>query len=105
MKTLISALIISLVTFLSTKLPKAGALIMSLPITSLIVFFIMKYEGRTDSQIATMSWDTFKMIIPSLILFIILPVMINRGGSFYLSLTVATVVTSLSYMLSYKLLA
>lgn len=104
LKILFSAFIIALVTQLADSLPKVGALIKSLPITSLIVFIIMKYEGSSDQQIATMSWDILFMVIPSLILFVVIPVMINRGFTFYPSLIAATVVTGICYLVSFKLL-
>ncbi len=104
-KTLISALIIAVVTQLADKMPKAGALIKSLPITSLIVFLVMKYEGSSDQKIATMSWDILIMVIPSLILFIALPLLINRGIGFYPALVVSTLITAFCYIISFKLLA
>lgn len=103
-KIIFSAFIIALVTQLADSMPKVGALIKSLPITSLLVFIIMKYEGSSDQQIATMSWDILFMVIPSLVLFVAIPVMINRGFTFYPSLIVGTVVTGLCYLASFKLL-
>lgn len=104
-KVLLSALIIGLVTKLSEKTPVAGALLKSLPLTSFLVFFIMKYEGRTNKEIMTMSWDILYMVIPSLILFIVFPILLDRGMNFYLSLGISTVVMSLGYLLTFKILA
>ncbi len=104
-KLLISASIIAIVTQLAEKMPKAGALIISLLITSLLVFFIMKYDGRSNAQIATVSWDVLYMIIPSLVLFIVLPIMLNRGMNFYLFLMISTVFTAGCYLILFKLSA
>ena len=102
-KTLISAIIISIVTAMSDKMQKGGALIKSLPITSIMVFFIMKYEGKSDQQIISMSWEILIMVIPSLVLFIALPLLMQRGISFYVSILIASVITSVGYLISFKL--
>lgn len=104
-KVFISALIIGVVTKLSEKTPVAGALLKSLPLTSFLVFFIMKYEGRTNKEIMNMSWDILYMVIPSLILFIVFPVLLSKGFNFYLSLAVSTGVMSLGYLLTFKILS
>ena len=104
-KTLLSALVIAVVTELSEKLPVGSALIKSLPLTSLIVFFIMKYEGRTSAEIGKMSWDILYMIIPSLILFIVFPWLLSKGWSFSAALGVGLAVMSLGYAISFKILA
>jgi hypothetical protein len=104
-KIFISALIIAVVTKLSEKMPIGGALIKSLPLTSLLVFIIMKYEGRTNQEISSMSWDILYMVIPSLILFIAFPILLNRGVSFSLSLIVSTFIMSIGYLITFKILA
>lgn len=104
-KALLSGVIIAIVTKLSDNFPVGGALVKSLPLTSFLVFFIMKYENKTNTEIAAMSWDILWMVIPSLLLFIILPLMLTRGFSFSLSLISATVVMSLAYLLMFRILA
>ena len=63
-KTLISALVIAAVTQLSEKSTVGAALLKSLPLTSFLVFFFMKYEGRTNQEISQMSWDILWLVIP-----------------------------------------
>lgn len=101
-KTLLSALVIAVVTQLAEKMPKASALIKSLPLTSLMVFLVMKYEGRTNDEISSISRDILLMIVPSLILFIALPLLLDRGLNFYVSLLISTGVMSLGYLVMYK---
>jgi hypothetical protein len=104
-KTLLSAAVIATVTELSEKMPVGSALIKSLPLTSLMVFIIMKYEGRTSQEIGKMSWDIFYMIIPSLILFIVFPWLLSRGWGFSSALGVGILVMSLGYFVSFKIFA
>jgi hypothetical protein len=104
-KILISAIIIAFVTKLSEKTPLFGALLKSLPLTSLLVFGFMKYEGRSPKEISSMSWDILFMVIPSLVLFLVFPILLDRGWGFYSSLAVSTVVMSVGYLITFKILA
>lgn len=104
-KTLLSALIIATVTKLSEHQTMGAAFIKSLPLTSLLVFFFMKYEGRTDKEIAAMSWDILYLVIPSLILFIVLPLMINKGFNFYVSLGTGIAAMSVGYFATIKIIS
>lgn len=103
-KVLISAFIIATVTKLSEKTPVGGALLKSLPFTSFLVFFIMKYEGRTNKEISRMSWDILYLVIPSLILFIIFPILLDRGWSFGSSLLISTVVMCVGYLVTFRII-
>ncbi len=105
LKVFLSAFVIAAVTKLSDKTPIAGALLKSLPLTSFLVFFFMKYEGRTNKQISSMSWDILYMVIPSLLLFIIFPILLEKGLSFTSSLALSTAVMCLGYLLTFKILA
>lgn len=104
-KTLISALVIAGVTKLSEKTTVGGALLKSLPITSFLVFFFMKYEGRTNHEIGRMSWDIFYLVIPSLMLFIVFPILLDRGWDFSPALGVGAAVMVIAYMITLRLLA
>lgn len=103
-KTVLSALIISVVTYLSEKNTIWAALLKSLPLTSFLVFFFMKFEGRTDQELARMSWDILYLVIPSLILFIIFPILLSKGWGFYASLAVSSVVMCFGYIFTLKIM-
>jgi hypothetical protein len=105
LKVIISATIIAVVTKLSEKTPVGGALLKSLPLTSFLVFFFMKYEGRTNDEIRRMSWDILYLVIPSLILFIVFPILLGKGWGFYSSLAASTVVMCLGYVLTLKIIS
>jgi hypothetical protein len=61
-------------------------------------------EGRTSQEINAISWDILYMVIPSLILFIIFPILLNRGMSFSLSLITSTLIMSVGYLITFKIL-
>lgn len=104
-KTLISAVVIAGVTQLSEKSTVGAALLKSLPLTSFLVFFFMKYEGRTNQEISRMSWDILWLVIPSLVLFIVFPILLNKGQGFGISLFIASVMMIVAYGITLKILA
>ena len=103
-KVLISAVIIATVTKLSEKTPVGGALLKSLPLTSFLVFFFMKFEGRTNNEIANMSWDILYLVVPSLVLFIVFPLLLNKGWNFYTSLAISSLVMCIGYAATLKIM-
>lgn len=105
LKVLISAVLIASVTKLSEKTIVGGALLKSIPLTSFLVFFFMKYEGRTNREISRMSWDILYLVVPSLILFIVFPILLDKGWSFGLSLAVSTTIMCVGYLITLKLMA
>lgn len=103
-KTLVSAIIIAIVTKLSEFNTMFAAFLKSLPLTSLLVFIFMKYEGRTEKEIAQMSWEILILVLPSLILFIILPILLNKGLGFYTSLISGVIFMSIGYFITLKIM-
>lgn len=104
LKTLISALIIASVTYLSEKTTVGAALLKSLPLTSFLVFFFMKFEGRTNQEISRMSWDILWLVVPSLTLFIVFSLLLDMGWNFGTSLAVSSAVMIFAYGITLKLL-
>lgn len=104
LKVILSAVIIALVTKLSEKSPVGGALLKSLPLTSFLVFFFMRYEGRTDEEIRNMSWDIFYLVIPSLSLFVAFPYLLGKGLGFYGSLSLSTMIMCGCYAFTFRII-
>ncbi len=74
-----------------------GALLASLPLTSLLVMVWLYLETGDPLRIAALSTGIFWLILPSLVLFLLLPVLIKAGWGFWLSLLTAVLATTLCY--------
>jgi hypothetical protein len=96
-KVLLSAVLIVLVTELAKRSTLAGALIASLPLTSLLAFVWLYWDTRDASRVAGLSIDIFWLVIPSLALFLALPLFIRLGWGFWSSLLAASAVTVACY--------
>ena len=80
-----------------------GALIASLPLVS-IAAIIWLYNDTTDTEkVASFTTDILWLVIPSLVLFISLPILLNRGMDFWLALALACSLTIVAYLIGIKL--
>jgi hypothetical protein len=74
-----------------------GALLASLPLASLLIMVWLYLETGDPLKIAALSTGIFWLILPSLVLFLLLPVLIKAGWGFWFSLMTAVLATALCY--------
>jgi len=93
----ISAAVLVAVSEIAKRSSFAGGLIASLPLTSLLAFIWLWHETRDAQKIATVSTSILWLVIPSLVLFLILPVLLERGVAFYPALGVSVAAMLVCY--------
>ena len=76
-----------------------AAVLVSIPIVSVLSMMWMNHEGQSATEIAGFAKDIVWLIIPSLLLFIVMPVLIERGWEFYPALGAGLATTILGYFL------
>tara|TARA_B100001029_G_C15016565_1_gene427732 strand:+ start:170 stop:517 length:348 start_codon:yes stop_codon:yes gene_type:complete len=99
LKIFITALIIVTVSEIAKKYTWAAAIIVSLPLTSLLAFMWLYYDTKDVQKIIDLSLSTIVMTIPSFLFFIILPTMLKLKLNFTFSIFVSILVTSLGYLI------
>ncbi|HET6890239.1 MAG TPA: DUF3147 family protein [Pyrinomonadaceae bacterium] len=104
LKVLLSAIVIVAVSEAAKRSTFIGALIASLPLTSLLAFVWLYAETGDIAKISTLSTEIFWLVIPSLVLFLLLPLFIKSGVGFWLSLVLACAGTAASYFAMARLL-
>lgn len=98
-KLLITALLVLTVSELAKINSPFAALVAALPVVSLLAMIWMHLEGSTASEIAVLSKQIFWLVLPSLVLFLLLPCLIKLGYGFWLSLSLASGATVFAYSL------
>jgi hypothetical protein len=76
-----------------------GALIASLPLTSLLAILWMKFERVELGKITALSQSIFWLVIPSLFFFLLFPALINRGVHFWLGFGISAAITIVIYFI------
>ncbi len=97
-KVAVSATVIVAVSEIAKRSTALAALLASLPLTSLLAFIWLHIDGTDPQKIAELSAQVFWLVIPSLVFFVILPLLLHRGTGFWLSLTVAALATAACYL-------
>ena len=99
LKVLISAVVIVAVTELSKRGGTFwGGILASLPLTSLLAFAWLYADTRDTERIASLSWNIFWLVIPSLTLFVALGVLLKRGISFAIALPISVIAMVAAYL-------
>ena len=96
-RVLLSALVIVAVTELAKRSSLLGALVASLPLTSLLAFVWLYRDTGDVARVSSLSINIFWLVIPSLPLFLILPLLLRLGWNFWFSLLGATGATVVCY--------
>ena len=97
-KILISALLIVAISEIAKRSTGFAALMASLPLTSLIAIVWLHLETSSSERIADLSSQIFWLVIPSLLLFLLLPLLLKHGLNFWVSLGLSVAVTAGCYL-------
>ena len=96
-KCLLSGLIIAVVSEVARRSPTLGALIVSLPVVSLLGILWLWRDTKDIGRIATHAESTFWYVLPSLPMFLVLPVMLRSGAGFWSNLGASCLLTVALY--------
>ena len=95
----LTALIIFAVVQVSERNTLLAAVLASIPIVSVLAMMWMNHEGQSATEIAGFAKDIVWFVIPSLLLFIVMPQLIERGWEFYPALGAGLATTVIGYIL------
>lgn len=98
-KVLISSIFIGLSTEIAKRSNYLGALLISLPITSILALIWLYLDSHNTQQVQAFSMGIFWSVIPSLFLFASLPFFLKSGIRFEISLLLSCLGTFVSYVL------
>lgn len=94
LKILISAVLIGGISEIARRNSNAAALMASLPLVALLSMVWIYHDTHDVARIASFSWGVFWYVLPSLILFLLLPPLLTRWNvPFYPALAIAGGVT------------
>ena len=92
-KLLVTAAIILFVNKIQLVNDRLSALLIALPLTSLMAMIWMHHAGQSPQRLANHSEGTFWFVLPTLPMFLILPWMLRSGWGFWVSLAASSLIT------------
>jgi hypothetical protein len=100
----ISALLIAAISELGKRSSLMAALLASLPLISVMAMFWLFIETRDAQRVAELTTGIFWLILPSLALFITLPLLLRKGVDFYLAMAISITITIACYFIMLRVL-
>lgn len=97
-KYALTALIVVLVSEVARRSTVLGAVLASVPMVSVLAMIWIYMETKDTARIAALSTDIIWLVLPSLVLFIVLPLMLKHGVGFWASLASGIASTALAYV-------
>ena len=104
MKAALSGVIIAIVSEVAQRRPGLGALIVSLPLVSILAIIWLWRDTGDVARIAAHAEATFWLVLPTLPMFLVFPAMLRGGVGFWAALIASCLLTIALYVLTVWLL-
>ena len=103
-KIVLTALIIFSIAQVSERSTLMAAVLASIPIVTVLSMMMMHHEGQTAMEISGFAKDIVWLLIPSLLMFIVMPLLIDRGWDFYPALGAGLATTIIGYFVMIQIM-
>ncbi|MBI5309515.1 MAG: DUF3147 family protein [Actinobacteria bacterium] len=97
LKAVISGVVVAAASEIARRSTLLGAILISLPLTSILALVWLYRDTGDADQIASLSWSILWVIVPSLVFFVVLPLALGKGLGFNLALPIACAATVVAY--------
>ena len=101
LKAAISGVIVAAVSEIARRYPGWGGLVASLPLTSLLAMLWLFRDTGDPERVAALSVSTIWFILPSMPMFIVLPLMLRSGVGFWVAMAIGVAGTLALYALMF----
>lgn len=98
-KIAITTLLVVLISEIAKRSSLIGAILASVPLVSVLAMIWLYIDTKDIDKISSLSYSIVWLVLPSLALFIALPLFLKQGINFYLSMTMSVALTVICYWL------
>ena len=98
-KALLSGVIVAAASEVARRWPGMGGLIVSLPLVSLLAFIWLWRDTGDAERVASLAQSTFWFFLPSMPMFLALPMLLRAGWGFWPALGLSIALTVSLYLL------
>lgn len=96
-KVVLTSVVVVGVSEITKRSTMAGAVLASLPLTSLLAFVWLYSETGDEQRIASLSYGIFWLVLASLPFFVVLPSLLKSGWGFWPSMGLASISSVIAY--------
>jgi hypothetical protein len=97
LKALLSGAVIAAASELARRSSVLAAVVISLPLTSILAAIWLYRDTRDTGEVASLSWSILWVIVPSLVFFVVFPLALRSGVGFWAALALACATTTVAY--------
>lgn len=98
-KLITTTVLIVVISEIAKRSSFIGAILASIPLISVLAMIWLYIDTKDVTKISELSTGVAWLVIPSLALFLSLPVLLKQGINFYLSIGISIVITIICYWL------
>ena len=99
-KAALSGIVIAIVSEVARRSPTLGALIVSLPLISILGILWLWHDTSDAERIAAHAQSTFWYVLPTLPMFLMMPTMLRHGIGFWPTLATCCALTLALYLVT-----
>lgn len=103
-KIIITTLLVVLISEIAKRNSFMGAILASVPLVSVLAMLWLYIDTKDIANVSALSTSIFWLVLPSLALFVTLPLLLKQEINFYLSMSISIGVTALCYWLMVSVL-
>lgn len=93
LKILITAILVVVISEVSRRNSFLGAIFASIPLISVLAMLWLYVDTKNVILISNLSKNIFWLVLPSLTLFVALPLLLDHGVNFYFSMALSIAIT------------
>ncbi|MGI9317805.1 MAG: DUF3147 family protein [bacterium] len=97
LKITITTVLIVMISEIAKRSTFVGAVLASIPLVSVLAMIWLYIDTRDVAKVSSLATSIFWLVVPSLALFVTLPLLLKQGINFYLSISVAILITVVCY--------
>jgi len=98
-KIAFTTVLVVVISEIAKRSTLAGAILASIPLISVLAMLWLYIDTKDADRVSNFASSVFWLVLPSLALFIALPLLLKQGLNFYLSMAVSVGVTVACYFL------
>lgn len=99
LKIAITTALVVIISETARRSSLIGAVLASVPLVSVLAMIWLYLDTRDVGKVSALATGVFWLVLPSLALFVALPLLLKHGINFYLSMALAVTITIICYFL------
>lgn len=105
LRALLSGLLVAIIALVARRSPGLGGLIAAIPVVSTLAMIWLWVDTQDRAAVAQFSLSAFWYFLPTVPMFLIIPLLLRSGSNFWIALAVGIGVTLILFWITSRMLA